>query len=105
MMLTISTIFHVVKIIASLFAQQSKRLGASDVELLSAACFVALHTGSNISATSSSLFLANITRLEKIESRIFVKRVQKLPRSFYPHFLPTTKHELSKILANIVKIK
>lgn len=46
MMLTVSAVLHVVQIVSCFLAEQTKLLGACNMELLLATGFVALHTGS-----------------------------------------------------------
>jgi len=60
MVLTVAAVLHIIQIVTSLLAEQSKALGAGDVELLLAIRFVALHTGANIGTIWFANFLANI---------------------------------------------
>lgn len=63
MVLTVATILDIVHIVASFFAQKTHGLSTSDVELLLAACLVALHARANGRFATLALFLANIANL------------------------------------------
>ena len=64
MMLTVATIFDIVKIIASFLAEQAQSLCTGDMKLLPAACFVTLHASSHICSTTFALFLTDVTCLK-----------------------------------------
>jgi hypothetical protein len=61
--LTITTILHVVQIVPGFFTKQSQTLSTSYVKLLLATCFIALHTRTNCRTRRFSLFLTYVTRL------------------------------------------
>lgn len=62
-MLTIATILDIVHVVASFFAQKTHGLSTSNVELLLAACLVALHARTNSCSASLALIFANVTSL------------------------------------------
>lgn len=60
-MLTVTAVFHIVQIVAGLFAQQTERLGACDVKLLLAIGFIALHTCAHLGLGAFAHLLTDVT--------------------------------------------
>lgn len=65
MIFTVSTIFHIVHVVAGLFAKESRTLSTSHVEALFTTGSIALHTRSSCGLGFPTLFLTQVTHLEE----------------------------------------
>lgn len=71
MMLTITTVFYIVQIIAGFFTQKTQTLSTSNMELLLTIRLIALHTGAHSGAMWFTQFLANIA-IYKIDGKYII---------------------------------
>lgn len=71
MVLTISTIFHIVQVVAGLFAQQTTCLSACDVKLLLTPWSIALHTCAYGRFWSFVILLTNVAHWKMIGRKKF----------------------------------
>lgn len=64
--LAVTTVFHIVQVVARFFTQEPHGLGASHMEVLFAARLVALHTCANYRSTLLTTLFTDVARLNQI---------------------------------------